>query len=182
MGYNVPRNYIKKKPSPPYSMETLQTAVADIENSNKTLCEASALTVYDEHEIKDRGDFIFNCDESGFPSDPSKLRALGEKGKPLTRVSGGSGKEDTTVLACVSAAGVALPPLIVAEVNDLTVSSTRSIPVSTRFVNPPDWRQVFDITRNAYVIGKTQVAEFNDLKVSRSRSIPLSTCLVDPPD
>nr|CAD7431260.1 unnamed protein product [Timema monikensis] len=232
----MPRNYIKKKPPPPYSVETLQTAVADVENSNKTLREAATFygipattiyyriegrkssrdkigsgrstildtatesllveyliarsklgypcdkeelldlvqefvvnntiktpfvnnrpghdwytgfmkrhpslslkkaemlqkvridardpevvydffdmlrRVYDEHEMKDRGDFIFNCDESGFPSDPSKLRALGEKGKPLSRVSGGSGKENTTVLACVSAAGVALPPLIV---------------------------------------------------------------------
>nr|CAD7581213.1 unnamed protein product [Timema californicum] len=217
MIYNMPRNYIKKKPPSPYSVETLQTSVSDVENSNKTLREAAAFygipaatiyyriegrkssrdkigsgrstildaaaesllvecliacsklgypcdkeelldlvqefvsgfmkrhlrlslkkaeilqevridalipevvydffdmlrTVYEEHEMKDKGDFIFNCDESGFPSDPYKLRALGEKGKPLSRVSGGSSKENTTVLACVSASGVALPPLIV---------------------------------------------------------------------
>nr|CAD7410484.1 unnamed protein product [Timema poppensis] len=40
--YNMPRNYIKKKPPPPYSVETLQTAVADVKNSNKTLREAVA--------------------------------------------------------------------------------------------------------------------------------------------
>nr|CAD7415157.1 unnamed protein product [Timema poppensis] len=202
--YNMSRNYIKKKPPPPYIVETLQTAVADVENSNKALREAAAfygipattiyyriegikssrdastesllvecliarsklgypcdkeelldlvqefvvnntiktpfvnnrpghdwysgfmkrhLTAYDEHEMKDKVNFIFNCDESGFPSDPSKLRALGEMGKPLNRISGGSGKENTTVLACVSAAGVALPPLIVFKVDNNGPSS-----------------------------------------------------------
>ncbi|KAJ8914120.1 hypothetical protein NQ315_016196 [Exocentrus adspersus] len=46
-------------------------------------------------------------------SDPSRLRAIGQKGKPLSRVSGGSGRESTTVLACVGADGSVLPPLIV---------------------------------------------------------------------
>jgi len=59
------------------------------------------------------GGLIFNADESGFCSDPSRLKAIGLKGKALSRVSGGSGRESTTVLACVSAAGDILPPLIV---------------------------------------------------------------------
>lgn len=57
--------------------------------------------------------FIYNADESGFKSDPSRLRAIGEKGKSLSRVSGGSGRESTTVLACVGANASFLPPLIV---------------------------------------------------------------------
>jgi len=28
-------------------------------------------------------DFVYNCDESGFLTDPTKLRTLGEKGKAL---------------------------------------------------------------------------------------------------
>lgn len=56
---------------------------------------------------------VFNADETGFTSDPSRLRAIGEKGKALNRVSGGSGRESTTVLACESARGDFLPPLIV---------------------------------------------------------------------
>jgi len=44
-------------------------------------------------------DFVYNCDESGFLTDPTKLRALGEKGKALNRVSGGSGRESISVLA-----------------------------------------------------------------------------------
>lgn len=62
---------------------------------------------------EDKSCFIFNADESGFNSDPSKIKAIGIKGKPLFRVTGGSGRSCTTVLACVSADGVALPPLIV---------------------------------------------------------------------
>ena len=61
----------------------------------------------------EKSNFVFNADESGFPSDPSRIRAIGTKGKPLCRVSGGSGRENTTVLACVGADGSFLPPLIV---------------------------------------------------------------------
>lgn len=60
-----------------------------------------------------KSSFIFNADESGFNCDPSRIKAIGTKGKALCRVSGGSGRESITVLACVSADGRALPPLIV---------------------------------------------------------------------
>lgn len=61
--------------------------------------------------------FVFNADESGFNSDPSRVRAIGEKGKSLSRVSGGSGRESTTVLACVAADGSHLPPFILFKGN-----------------------------------------------------------------
>lgn len=72
-------------------------------------------SLYKESDLQspDKARFIFNCDESGFASDPSRLRAIGEKGKPLSRVSGGSGRESTTVLLCVAADGSLMPPLIV---------------------------------------------------------------------
>ncbi|KAJ8966379.1 hypothetical protein NQ314_003555 [Rhamnusium bicolor] len=57
--------------------------------------------------------FIFNADESGFNSDPTRVRAIGEKGKCLSRVSGGSGRESTIVLACIAADGTFLPPFII---------------------------------------------------------------------
>lgn len=56
---------------------------------------------------------IFNTDESGFASDPTQIRAVGEKGKPLHRAVDGSCRDSITVLACVSATGDCLPPLIV---------------------------------------------------------------------
>jgi len=61
----------------------------------------------------DKAAFIFNADESGFSSDPSRIRAIGKKGSTLCRISGGSGRENTTVSACIAADGSTLPPLVV---------------------------------------------------------------------
>lgn len=66
-----------------------------------------------EYKLEDHGSFIFNCDETGFAHDATKCKAIGEKGRPLSRISGGSGRDSTTVLACVSADGSCLPPLVV---------------------------------------------------------------------
>lgn len=66
-----------------------------------------------EKNPEDKPRYIFNANESGFYSDPSKLRAIGEKGTALSRVTGGSGRESTRVLACVAADGTFLPPCIV---------------------------------------------------------------------
>ncbi|KAI4460092.1 hypothetical protein MML48_6g00008638 [Holotrichia oblita] len=63
-------------------------------------------------EYPNKSCFMFNADESGFSSDPSRVRAIGEKGKTVSRVSGGSGRESTTVLACIAANGSYLPPFI----------------------------------------------------------------------
>lgn len=63
-------------------------------------------------KTEDKACFVYNADETPFKSDPSRLRAIGAKGKPLVRVSGGSGRESTTVLACAAADGTVLPPLI----------------------------------------------------------------------
>lgn len=69
--------------------------------------------VVKENNLEEKPMYIYNYDESGFQSDPSKLRAIGHKDKALYRVSGGSGRESTTVLACVSADVRVLPPVIV---------------------------------------------------------------------
>lgn len=57
----------------------------------------SHLKIYTE----DKACFLYNADESGFRRDPTHLRVIGQKGVPLVRVSGGSGRESTTVLTCV---------------------------------------------------------------------------------
>ena len=56
---------------------------------------------------------IWKCDESGFPSDPKKCKVVSVSGQTAYRVTPGAGRENTTVLAAVSAAGRALPPLVV---------------------------------------------------------------------
>ncbi|XP_039291040.1 uncharacterized protein LOC120352824 [Nilaparvata lugens] len=55
-----------------------------------------------------------------------RVRAIGERGTPLTRVVGGSGRESITVLATVSADGGYLPPFIV----------YKGVSVQARWVSP----------------------------------------------
>lgn len=51
---------------------------------------------------------IHNLDDSGFCTVPSKTKVVTEKGKPAYRTIQGSGRENTTVLACDNAAGKVL--------------------------------------------------------------------------
>ena len=56
---------------------------------------------------------IWNCDETGFPHDPTSCRVVGPRGKVSYKVTAGPGRQNTTVLASCSAAGDVFPPLIV---------------------------------------------------------------------
>lgn len=56
---------------------------------------------------------IFNCDETSFCHDPSKTRIVGAIGEKSTRTTSSSGRENTTVLLCVSASGEKLTLLCV---------------------------------------------------------------------
>lgn len=60
------------------------------------------------------GNLIFNCDESSFSHDPRDVRVISQKGiKRVSRNIPGSGKSNTTVLACGAADGTKLPPFII---------------------------------------------------------------------
>ena len=69
--------------------------------------------VIQEKNLFDKPQHIWNCDESGFPSDPKKVKVVSVRGKTAYRVTAGAGRENTTTLAVANAAGKALPPLIV---------------------------------------------------------------------
>ena len=56
---------------------------------------------------------IWNCDESGFPTDPQKCRVVGPKGEVAYKLTCGAGRENITTLAVCNAAGKTLDPLIV---------------------------------------------------------------------
>ena len=56
---------------------------------------------------------VWNCDESGFPTDPSKIRAVAPSGKPAWKLTWGAGRENISTLATCNAAGEALPPLVI---------------------------------------------------------------------
>ena len=64
-------------------------------------------------KLENRPDLIWNTDESGLPHEPKKCRIVSLKGQKTLQVTPGSDRENTTVLATCSAAGKALPPLII---------------------------------------------------------------------
>lgn len=62
---------------------------------------------------------IWNCDESGFPTDPKKCKVVSIKGKTAYKVTCGAGRENITTLAVCNAAGRALDPLIIFQGKNL---------------------------------------------------------------
>ena len=67
----------------------------------------------EDNGLSEQPALIYNMDETGFPLDPKPLKTIhvvGEK-NPLSLSSGS--KAQVTVAACVSAAGQAIPPMII---------------------------------------------------------------------
>lgn len=97
----MPSKYIVKTLVDPFIIYDFYKKLADL---------------YKDSEVSEgKGSFTFNCVEGGFRSSPCQLKVIGQKGKPLNRVLGSSGKESTTVLICVSAERQFLLSLIVKE-------------------------------------------------------------------
>lgn len=86
--------------------------------------------VMSELNILDKPHLIWNLDETSFSCDPSKAKGVAGIGQKFHRNITGTGRDNTTVMACVSAAGRALPPLIVFEAAKLWTNwkGTRDIP------------------------------------------------------
>ena len=91
---------------------------------------------------------IWNCDESGFPSDPANCKVVSEKGKVAYKVTCGSGRENTTTLAVCSAAGECLDPFIVFSGKNLqsTWRGERALPGTLYGTSPNGWMttELFD--------------------------------------
>lgn len=66
-----------------------------------------------ELKLSDKPHLIWNLDETSLSLDPSRTKVVGAVNKPSSRTTYGTGKENITVLAGVSASGKKLPPLIV---------------------------------------------------------------------
>jgi hypothetical protein len=66
-----------------------------------------------DNDLMDKPCQLFNCDESGFPLNPSPPKVVVAKGvkHPYTICTGD--KSQITVLPCCSAGGYVIPPLVV---------------------------------------------------------------------
>ena len=56
---------------------------------------------------------IWNCDESGFPTDPQRSKVVSVKGETAYKVTSGARRENISTLAVCNAEGKALDPLII---------------------------------------------------------------------
>ena len=91
---------------------------------------------------------IFNVDESGFPLQAHKSSVVAEKGSkhPTTATTGD--KAQITVIACVSASGATLPPMVIFDRKVLKADLTlKEVPETVYALTDNGWSnsEVFDI-------------------------------------
>lgn len=67
----------------------------------------------EKFNLFNRPHLVWNLDETSICTDPSKTKVVGAKGKPCSRTTGGSGKENITCLVAASASGEKSPPLVI---------------------------------------------------------------------
>ena len=66
-----------------------------------------------DNNLSNKPSQIFNCDESGFPLDPSSPKVVVPKGAKHPYAVKSGNKAQVTVLACCSASGYVIPPLVI---------------------------------------------------------------------
>ena len=95
---------------------------AEMISSARKLNMSNPFIIYDyynllEKNFQDNPDLdavrIYNCDESGFPTNQTNGKCVTVKGERAFKLSFGARQESITVLAVVIAAGIALDPLLI---------------------------------------------------------------------
>lgn len=95
-----------------------------------------------ENKLEDKPHCIYNCDETSFNSDPGSTKVVAKRGENVHRVTAGSGRETTTVLACIRADGSKLPPMILHKGKrlwDSMFGGDKSYPDTSYFVSEKGW-------------------------------------------
>src|SRR5258705_9168362 len=94
-----------------------------------------------ELKILHKHAYILNLDETGMSIDPVNTKVVAPKGEKASRVTGTPGRESITVLACISADGNKLPPLIIFSGKNLqsTWKGQNAYPGTTYAVSDKGW-------------------------------------------
>lgn len=56
---------------------------------------------------------IYNCDETGMPLNPKGVKVVAKKCAKNVNCVSGESKTQITVLACTSASGISIPPMVI---------------------------------------------------------------------
>ncbi len=79
-----------------------------------------------ENDLLNKPHLLFNCDESGFSLEHKPGKLIGERGvKHINSITSGD-KAQMTVLACVSASGYSMPPMVIFDRKRLKPEHTQS--------------------------------------------------------
>ena len=73
----------------------------------------------------DKSTQIYNVDECGIPLDHRPLKVISQKGQKKVHSRTSENKSQITVIACVSAAGHALPPFVISNTKGLNIKWTK---------------------------------------------------------
>ncbi|KAB0800134.1 hypothetical protein PPYR_08014 [Photinus pyralis] len=137
--------------------------------------------IINDLKIKDKPQCIYNCDESGFNHDPLCSKVVTGKGDPSSRVTGGSGREYTTVLACISASGEKMGPMILHKGKRLWTSMfcEDAFPGTSYFVSENGWMTELVFTSWFRKIFVPNVKEFPALLIYDGHLSHISVELIE---
>lgn len=77
--------------------------------------------ILEETSLVDHPALIYNMDEAGFPLDPKPLKTVHRRGEKDPACVSSGYKSQVTVVACVSASGQSLPPLVIWKTKTMSV-------------------------------------------------------------
>lgn len=91
--------------------------------------------------LEDKPLHIFNLDETSFNLDPGRIKEVAAVGQKAYRSIEGSGKENIFTMACISASGLLLPPLIIFQGQNLwsTWNGSNDLPGTCYAVSEKGW-------------------------------------------
>ena len=93
-----------------------------------------------ENHMLDKPCQIFNLDETGVPLDPKPLKIVAARGEKCPSSIGSGKKEQITVVACISAGGNYLPPMIIWNTKSLSPGQTLGeVPGTLHGFSPKGW-------------------------------------------
>lgn len=89
--------------------------------------------IFTENDLLNSPDCIYEVDETGMPVDHRPPKVITKRGQKKVRSRTSGNRSQITVIACVSAAGQAIPPFVIFDAKGLNHEWTKGEVVGTRY-------------------------------------------------